>query len=160
MIPSHSGSHMNRSIGSDGIEVRTLSSSLCCAAEEADLRSLPFDLLQAGRRLPTLRLAEIFPKLSNPVIQALDRSRLDPLHEAYASYDGGELGDRSTRSFVLRSVFGCVPELVKTSGDLLRLLCESNLKDPRFPTLLDDHVVQVLRARHKLCGLAVGKDRR
>ena len=76
-------------------------------AEEDDLRRLPFDLLRAGRRLPTFRLAHIFPKLSNPVVQALDRSLLDALYRRLPSYDGGELGDRSTKSFVLRNVLGC-----------------------------------------------------
>src|SRR5437867_1228793 len=57
-------------------------------SEEDDLRKLPFDLLQAGRRLPTFRLAQIFPKLSNPVVQALDRSLLDLLYGACATYDG------------------------------------------------------------------------
>lgn len=115
-------------------------------AEEDDLRSLPFDLLRAGRQLPTFRLAHVFPKLSNPVIQALDRAVLDALYDAYRSYDGGELGDRSTKSFVLRTVFGCVPEIVKTPADALRLLCEKHARNDRFPALLDQHLVQVLRA--------------
>lgn len=115
-------------------------------AEEDDLRSLPFDLLGAGRRLPTFRLAHIFPKLSNPVIQALDRSLLDALYDTYCSYDGDELGDRSTKSFVLRAVFGCAPELVKTPADALRLLCEKHARNDRFPALLDEHLIQSLGA--------------
>jgi len=126
-------------------------------AEEDDLRGLPFDLLRAGRRLPTFRLAHIFPKLSNPVVQALDRSLLDALYNAYVSYDGGELGDRSTKSFVLRSVFGCAPELVKTPADALRLLCEKHAKSDRFPAQLDEHVVQVLRANVALSGWPLEK---
>ncbi len=115
-------------------------------AEEDDLRSLPFDLLQAGRRLPTFRLAHIFPKLSNPVVQALDRSLLDPLYAAYATYDGGELGDRGTKDFVLRKVFKLVPDLVATSPELLRLLCEKHSRAERFPSILDGHLVEVLGA--------------
>jgi hypothetical protein len=115
-------------------------------AEEDDLRSLPFDLLQAGRRLPTFRLAHIFPKLSNPVVQALDRSLLDPLYEAYTSYDGGELGDRGTKDFVLRKVFRVAPDLVSTAPELLRLLCEKHFRVTRFPSLLDDYLAEVLGA--------------
>jgi hypothetical protein len=126
-------------------------------SEEDDLRSLPYDLLRAGRRLPTLRLAHIFPKLSNPVVQALDRSLLDALYTAYVSYDGGELGDRSTKSFVLRSVFGCAPELAKTPADALRLLCEKHTKGERFPDQLDEHVVEVLRANVALSGWPLEK---
>jgi hypothetical protein len=121
-------------------------------SEEDDLRSLPFDLLRAGRRLPPFRLAHIFPKLSNPVVQSLERSLLDALYDAYVSYDGGELGDRSTKSFVLRAVFGCAPELAKTPADALRLLCEKHAKGDRFPAQLNDHVVKVLRANVALSG--------
>lgn len=126
-------------------------------SEEDDLRSLPFDLLRAGRRLPTFRLAQIFPKLSNPVVQALDRSLLDGLYNAYLSYDGGELGDRSTKSFVLRTVFGCAPELAKTPADALRLLCEKHAKGEHFPAQLDAHVVEVLRANAALFSWPIEK---
>lgn len=115
-------------------------------SEEDDLRNLPFDLLQAGRRLPTFRLAHIFPKLSNPVLQALDRSLLDRLYEAYATYDGGDLGDRGTKDFVLRRVFKIAPDLVTTPAELLRLLCQKHAKTERFPTVLEDYLTDVLRA--------------
>jgi PglZ domain-containing protein len=115
-------------------------------AEEDDLRSLPFDLLQAGRRLPTFRLANIFPKLSNPIIQALDRSLLEPLYAAYESYDGGELGDRGTKDYVLRKVFKLAPDLVATSPELLRLLCEKHTRAERFPSVLDGHLAEILGA--------------
>lgn len=115
-------------------------------SEEDDLRNLPFDLLQAGRRLPTFRLAHIFPKLSNPVVQALDRSLLDRLYEAYATYDGGDLGDRGTKDFVLRKVFRVVPDLVSTAPELLRLLCDKHSRVERFPPVLDSHLTDVLGA--------------
>jgi hypothetical protein len=114
-------------------------------AEEDDLRSLPFDLLHAGRRLPTFRLAHIFPKLSNPVVQALDRSLLDRLYDAYRDYDGGELGDRGTKDFVLRKVFKVAPDLVATPPELLRLLCEKHSKAERLPAILDEYLTEVLR---------------
>jgi hypothetical protein len=115
-------------------------------AEEDNLRALPFDLLEAGRKLPCFRLAHIFPKLSNPVIQALDRTLLDRLYDAYHDYDGGELGDQTTRSFILRRVFGLDPELTKTPAALMRLLCEKHSQDLRLPTILDEYLAQKLRA--------------
>jgi len=114
-------------------------------AEDDNLRFLPYDLLQFGRRLPTFRLAQIFPKLSYPVIQALDRSLLDRLYDAYTKYDGAELGDRSTKSFVLRSVFGYDPQFIRTQGDLLKLLCDKHSRSERFPIMLDSYLVEVLR---------------
>lgn len=116
-------------------------------AEEDDLRSLPYDLLQAGRRLPTFRLATIFPKLSNPVVQALDRLLLDRLYEAYLDYDGDELGDRGTKDFILAKVFKLAPDLVATPPELLSLLCEKHMRADRFPAILDDRLIEVLGAK-------------
>ncbi len=113
-------------------------------SEDDNLRLLPYDLLQSGRKLPTFRLAQIFPKLSYPVVQALDRSLLDSLYDSYGRYDGAELGDRSTKSFVLRSVFGCDPQLIRTRPDLLKLLCDKHSRSERFPTTLDSYLVEVL----------------
>ena len=50
-------------------------------AAASDLRSLPYDLLQAGRQL-SFNLGALFPNLSYPVVDALDRSDLDDLYEA------------------------------------------------------------------------------
>ncbi|HEY8532233.1 MAG TPA: hypothetical protein VIL08_08310, partial [Limnochorda sp.] len=67
-----------------------------------DLDALPYDLLQAGRRL-SFTLADLFPQLSYPVVAALDRADLDALHEAQARLAPGQrLGDNATKDFVLR----------------------------------------------------------
>jgi hypothetical protein len=113
--------------------------------EDESVRKLPYDLLQAGRRLPTFRLADLFPKLSNPVVQALDRTYLDALYAAYQEYDGGELGDRGAKSFILKHVFGCDPELVKNRSELVRLLLEKHSRKGRSPAQLDEYLVERLR---------------
>ncbi|MDQ7053926.1 MAG: hypothetical protein Q9P14_13965 [candidate division KSB1 bacterium] len=41
-----------------------------------DLTALPYDLLQSGRKL-AFSLADLFPKLSYPVVATLDRADLD-----------------------------------------------------------------------------------
>jgi hypothetical protein len=88
---------------------------------ESSLQSLPYDLLQTGRTLH-FSLPELFPKLSYPVVSALDPADLQALYEAYQNYQGPEMGDRATKGFVLKHVFGIVPELIKTRADLLKLL--------------------------------------
>src|SRR5574337_297118 len=45
-------------------------------SQASDLGGLPYDLLQAGRRL-SFNLGDIFPNLSYPVVTALDRGDLD-----------------------------------------------------------------------------------
>ena len=125
--------------------------------EEANIEHLPYDLLSIGRRLPPFRLADIFPKLSNPVIQALDRTYLDSLYAAYQEYDGGELGDRGTKLFILKHVFGCDPELVRTRTELFRLLLEKHSRKERYPTQLDEYLIDRLGRNPSFTGIPLAK---
>jgi len=114
-------------------------------SQASDVRTLPYDLLQAGRVL-SFDLGELFPKLSRPVVDALDRRDLGALYEAQA-WERLErpLGRRQTEAFVLRHVFKVAPELVRAEAELLRLLLERHYKGTRIPASLDDHLIENLR---------------
>ncbi len=86
-----------------------------------DLTVLPYDILQARRRL-AFGLGELFTGLSYPVVASLDRSDLDVLYDALEQTNPGRLGDAATKDFVLLHVFGVAPALVKHSAELLRSL--------------------------------------
>ncbi len=109
-----------------------------------DLHSLPYDLLQAGRKL-SFNLGDLFPNLSYPVIAALDRAYLDALYDAQERFNPGPLGDNATKDFVLRHVFEIAPELIKTPSDLLRVLLRRHYRGIRIPATLDERFIQVLR---------------
>ncbi|GIW90648.1 MAG: hypothetical protein KatS3mg109_1080 [Pirellulaceae bacterium] len=83
----------------------------------SELNALPYDLLQAGRKL-SFNLGDLFPNLSYPVVAALDRSCLDALFDAQTKHAPGRLGDNATKEFVLRHVFEIAPELIKQPSDL------------------------------------------
>ena len=114
-------------------------------AAAADLRSLPYDLLQAGRQL-SFSLGDLFPNLSYPVVDALDRSDLDDLHKAQKrERPDRPLGDRQTRGFVLRHVFGVAPETIHHESDLMRFLLRRHYRGLRIPPDLDNYLVELLR---------------
>lgn len=114
-------------------------------AAASDLRALPYDLLQAGRQL-SFNLGELFPNLSYPVVDALARSDLDDLYEAQRREKPDRpLGDRQSRGFVLRHVFGVAPETIRQESDLLRFLLRRHYRDLRIPPLLDSYLLQLLR---------------
>jgi len=113
-------------------------------SQASDLSGLPFDLLQAGRRL-SFNLGDIFPNLSYPVVTALDRGDLDALYEAQKRHAPGQLGDNATKEFVLRHVFEIAPELVKQPSDLLRVLLRRHYRGQRIPIDLDERFIQLLR---------------
>ena len=111
---------------------------------ESGLGCLPYDLLQAGRKL-SFNLGEIFPNLSYPIVTALDRGDLNALYEAQKQHAHGVLGDNATKEFVLRHVFEIAPELIRKPSDLLRALLRRHYREQRIPGLLDERFVQVLR---------------
>ncbi len=82
-----------------------------------ELRSLPYDLLQAGRQL-SFSLRDLFPNLSYPIVNALDCSDLDALYQAQTQYSPEQLGDNATKDFLLRHVFDIAPELIKQARQL------------------------------------------
>ncbi len=110
----------------------------------SDLGSLPYDLLQAGRRL-SFNLGNIFPSLSYPVVTALNRGDLDALYEAQMRHAPGQLGDNATKEFVLRAVFEIAPELIRQPSDLLRVLLRRHYRDQRIPAIIDERFIQLLR---------------
>ena len=112
----------------------------------SDLSGLPYDILQASRRL-SFNLGELFPNLSYPVLTSLDRGDLDALYEAQKTHAPGHLSDNATKEFVLRHVFEIAPELIKQPSDLLRVLLRRHYRDQRIPTVLDGRFIQLLRQR-------------
>ncbi len=113
-----------------------------------DLRFLPFDLLEVGRKLG-FSLGDLFPNLSYPVVNVLDRGDLDALYQAQGSHSPGQLGDNATKDFVLRHVFGIAPELIGQTSDLLRVLLKRHYKGLSVPAILDERFVQVVRQNER-----------
>ncbi len=113
-------------------------------SEAGELEHLPYDLLQAGRKL-AFSLAELFPNLSYPVVDALDRKSLDPLYEAQAGLADERLSDDRTKEFILRHVFRIAPEVVQEPHELLRMLLRRHHQGQQVPHILDDWLVRTLR---------------
>lgn len=112
----------------------------------SDLGSLPYDLLQAGRKL-SFNLGDIFPNLGYAVVASLDRGDLDRLYEAQERHRPGPLGDNAARDFVLRYVFEVAPELIGQEAELLRVLLRRHYRAQRIPWLLDQRLIELLRQR-------------
>lgn len=109
----------------------------------SQLDTLPYDLLQTGRKL-SFGLSEIFPHLSYPVVAELDRGDLDVLYDAQAQYQPGPLGENATKDFILRHVFGIAPELIKQPKDLLRVLLRRHYAAQHLPGVLDQRLIELL----------------
>ena len=112
--------------------------------QDAELESLPYDLLQAGRKL-SFNLGDLFPNLSYPVIEKLDRSLLDSLFEAQRKSPPDRMGDNATKDFILRHVFGIAAELIGNEVELLRALLRLHYGKLQIPLMLAERLIQVLK---------------
>ncbi|MEP2604019.1 BREX-3 system phosphatase PglZ, partial [Marinobacter sp.] len=117
--------------------------------QDAELEFLPYDLLQAGRKL-SFNLGELFPNLSYPVIEKLDRSLLDALFEAQSKSPPDRMGDNATKDFILRHVFGIAAELITNEVELLRALLRLHYGKIQIPQLLAERLSQVLESHEAL----------
>lgn len=113
--------------------------------QDSELETLPYDLLKVGRRLPPINLGNLFPCLSYPVIEKLDRSLLDVLYEAQRKSQPDRLGDNATKDFILLYVFGIAAGLITNEVELLRSLLRMHYKKAHIPQALVERLVQVLK---------------
>ena len=111
--------------------------------QDAEVESLPYDLLQAGRKL-SFNLGDLFPNLSYPVIEQLDRSLLDDLYDAQSKSQPDPMGDNASKDFILRHVFGIAAELIANDVELLRALLRLHYGKLQLPQMLAERLTQVL----------------
>ena len=112
-------------------------------SSSGDIETLPYDLLQSGRKLH-FSLGKIFPNLSYPIIEGLGREHLEALYRAQETHKPGKLGDNATKEYILRHVFGIAPELINQSSDLLRVLIRIHYRTQNIPILLNERFIQIL----------------
>jgi hypothetical protein len=110
--------------------------------QDAELAALPYDLLQAGRKL-SFSLGDLFPNMSYPVVEQLDRSLLDSLFDAQKKTSPDRMGDNATKDFILRHVFGVAAELISTEVELLRFLLRLHYGNTAIPAMLACRLIEV-----------------
>lgn len=114
--------------------------------QSAELESLPYDLLNTGRKL-SFNLGDLFPDLSYPVIQQLDSQYLDQVYLAQQKTKLNRLGDNATSDFLLLHVFGVACELIDTPKDLLLTLIRLHYANKQLPERLQNRMVEALRQK-------------
>jgi len=124
--------------------------------QDAELTTLPYDLLQAGRKL-SFSLGELFPNMSYPVVEQLDRSLLDSLFDAQKKISPDRMGDNVTKDFILRHVFGVAAELISTEVELLRFLLRLHYGSSVIPPMLADRLVEVFEGSGSFKGWSLSQ---
>lgn len=108
------------------------------------LLQLPYDLLQYGRPLH-FSLSALFPHLTYHEVASLNKSDLDALYQAQKVFEPKELGENSSRDFILRHVYGVDAALVKNEEDLLALLLRLHMRKRPLPVSFATRLRQQLQ---------------
>ena len=112
--------------------------------QNSELSCLPYDLLQAGRKL-SFNLGDLFSNLSYPVIEQLDRSMLDALFDAQQKTSSARMGDNATKDFILRHVYGIPMDMISDDIKLLRTLLRLHYSKTQMPKIFSERLVQILK---------------
>ena len=115
-------------------------------APPAALDNLPHDILTRSRCL-AFSLAELFPSLNQAVVSALEPADRAALYEAASLQQPPALGENASKDFVLRHVFGVVPDLLRTPAALLSVLLRRHYAGRRVPPALDARFIEAIKER-------------
>ena len=75
------------------------------------INDLPWDYLRQARRV-SLSLANLFPRLSYPVVRQIGAEHHEALFAAQAKHASQTLGESATKEFVLTHIFKISPHLI------------------------------------------------
>lgn len=115
---------------------------------------LPWDYLRQARKV-SLSLADVFPKLSYSVAKQLGSELLPGLFDAQSRYAHQALGEAATKEFMLTHIFRLSPHLITRSEDFWRELLRLHYREQALPSVLAQHVEQVLGEQITFQGLPI-----
>ncbi len=108
-----------------------------------DINNLPWDYLTLARSV-SLSLANLFPRLSYPVVRQIGAEHHEALFAAQAKHASQTLGESATKEFVLTHIFKISPHLISRPEDLWHVLLKLHYRESGLPLVLADHVAHVL----------------
>jgi hypothetical protein len=108
-----------------------------------NVADLPWDYLRQARRV-SLSLANLFPRLSYPVVRQIGAENHEALFAAQSKHASQALGESATKEFVLTHIFKISPHLISRPEDLWHVLLSLHYRESGLPLVLADHVAHVL----------------
>ena len=121
-----------------------------------DINNLPWDYLKLARSV-SLSLANLFPRLSYPVIRQIGAEHHEALFAAQAKHASQALGESATKEFVLTHIFKISPHLISRPEDLWHVLLKLHYRESGLPLVLADHVAHVLFDHASFKGLPISE---
>jgi hypothetical protein len=139
----------------DGGEVAP-AKALVLHLRSTDTSDLPWDYLKQARSV-SLSLANLFPRLSYPVVRQIGAEHHESLFAAQAKHASQTLGESATKEFVLTHIFKISPHLISRPEDLWHVLLKLHYRESGLPLVLADHVAHVLFDHAAFEGLPISE---
>jgi hypothetical protein len=118
-----------RSIWDKGIKTELV---VILHSKNPDLNDLPYDLLEEGKAF-YFNIADIFPNLSPPILDLLEKNELDTLYQYKDLFPQKRIGDLSSMDFILEYVYKVNYEIINTEFDLMKLLLHIHYSNLTIP---------------------------
>lgn len=115
---------------------------------------LPWDY-QRQARFVRLGLADIFQKLSYPVLRDMGPEYYERLFEAHQTHATQVLGDAATKDFILTHVFKMAPILIDDETAFWREVLRLHLRAEALPASLAERIAAALRSKPSFAQLPV-----
>ena len=139
----------------DGGEVAP-AKALVLHLRSTDTSDLPWDYLKQARSV-SLSLANLFPRLSYPVVRQIGAEHHESLFAAQAKHASQTLGESATKEFVLTHIFKISPHLISRPEDLWHVLLKLHYRESGLPLVFADHVAHVLFDHAAFEGLPISE---
>lgn len=120
------------------------SSELIVLVYQEELGDLPYDILQQSRHLD-FNLGSLFPRLSYPIVNQLDKRYFDKLYNVQETQSIGPMGDKKTMDFILRHIFGITTGLIQDKVSLLKCLLRCHYSHLDIPDVLQKYLFRELQ---------------
>ncbi|MBB6451619.1 hypothetical protein HNQ94_000040 [Salirhabdus euzebyi] len=114
---------------------------------------IPYDLYKDTIKV-SLKLGEIFPKLSYPILKGLDSDELDALYAVYGQYQGSS-SNKDTIEFLLKKVYKIHQESIDTKNDFIKFMLSFHYRNQQLPYDVSNYLVEQLHSRKDIRQLPV-----
>ena len=121
---------------------------LILQGDTVDVDSLPFDIQSKGEKV-AFGLSQLFPHLSRPVLEHVDRAILDRLCGIVVGNNKERLGENATKDYILRCGCHITADTVIDETALLRLLIRLHYNGTHLPGILAERVVESFKKAHR-----------
>lgn len=117
---------------------------------------VPYDILQHFYH-KRVSLKDFFPKLSHVVVKEVDADYIERLYKAYQNYQGEELGDKGTKDYILKSVYGIYMEHIEDFMALIKSLIPIYYQGLSISPLVGEYLINQLFTEGKFSQYPIAK---